>query len=374
MNDSPSELAPIVQRCLTGIAAIFRQAVALSDRAEALADLLRELVPSAARWVCLLNGEGAPCLALRPHEAGEDERKIFLKSLLSSFDPLASGARKFAVEAWPDTRVLAAAIHEDERPRGFLALGFTGASVAADAGRAEAVLMVAAAAVASRWTVESLRREQAELASFALVGQAFAGLAHDLNNALNSMMLQTSVVQLRVDPKASNDLAAIRQHGAQAAGLVRSLQQVVQERREKSYPVDLNNVLTEVLHEEPELRRRVSPQLSEQSPQIACTRSAVKQLVRLLLEGVCAGTNATVSARIEKQQGGAALRILLGEVTADTATQNDPPILDVLLWQNLDEIGRQAGQSLLRQLGGVLTAEHGSDDTLSLCVTWGQSN
>src|SRR5690348_14922564 len=120
---------------------------------------------------------------------------------------------------------------------------------------------------------EALQREQAELARFALVGQAFIGLAHELNNALNSMMLQTSVVQLRVDEQARHELDAIRQHGAQAAFLLRSLQQVVQERREKSYNVDLNSVVAEALEEDAELRRRVSPRLSPKAPQIHSTRS-----------------------------------------------------------------------------------------------------
>src|SRR5579875_845016 len=129
---------------------------------------------------------------------------------------------------------------------------------------------------------EALQREQAELARFALIGQAFIGLTHELNNALNSMMLQTSVVQMRVDEQGRQELAAIRQHGAQAAGLVRTLQHAVQERREKSYAVDLNSVLAEILDEESELHHSVSLVLSPKTPVIHSTRSAVKQLIRLL--------------------------------------------------------------------------------------------
>src|SRR5262249_35644996 len=161
------------------------------------------------------------------------------------------------------------------------------------------LLAVAAPMVALRWTLEAARAEQEELARFALVGQAFIGLAHDLNNALNSMMLQASVVQLRVDEAARNDLAAIRQHGVQAAGLVRALQHVVQERREKAYPVDLGSVLMAVLEENAAWRRRVTLQPSGQVPLIHSTRSTVKQFVQLLLEGVLAGTKSAVQARIE---------------------------------------------------------------------------
>jgi phosphoglycerate-specific signal transduction histidine kinase len=213
---------------------------------------------------------------------------------------------------------------------------------------------------------EALQREQAELARFALVGQAFIGLAHELNNALNSMMLQSSVVQLRADEQARQELAAIRQHGAQAAFLLRSLQQVVQERREKSYNVDINSVLTETLEASAELRRRVSPRLSPKVPQIQSNRSAVKQLVHLLLEGVCAGTQATVKAATGEQEGCAALSLTL-------AAEGGASTVEALLWQNLDDIGRLAGQSLLRQLGGVLTSERCGDDGVVLRIVWARS-
>ncbi len=218
---------------------------------------------------------------------------------------------------------------------------------------------------ALRARCEALQREQAELARFALIGQAFIGLTHELNNALNSMMLQTSVVQMRVDEQGRQELAAIRQHGAQAAGLVRTLQHAVQERREKAYAVDLNSVLEEILEEESELRCSVSPVLSQKAPVIQSNRSAVKQLIRLLLEGVCAGKQATVTVATGEQDGGAALSLTLA------GPQGEESTVEMLLWQNLDEVGRLAGQSLLRQLGGTLTAEQNGNERI-LRITWRQ--
>ncbi len=220
---------------------------------------------------------------------------------------------------------------------------------------------------ALRTRCEALQREQAELERFALIGQAFLGLAHELNNALNSMMLQTSVVQMRVDEQSRQELAAIRQHGAQAAGMVRTLQHLVQERREKSYSVDLNSVLSEILEEEPELHRRIAPQLSPKAPQIHSTRSAVKQMVRLLLEGVCAGTKATVKAATDEQDGGAVLSLMIA------GAEGGSPDVAALLWNNLDEVGRLAGPSLLRQLGGVVTAERTGEGGVVLRIVWARS-
>lgn len=219
---------------------------------------------------------------------------------------------------------------------------------------------------ALRARCEALHREQAELARFALIGQAFIGLTHELNNALNSMMLQTSVVQMRVDEQGRHELAAIRQHGAQAAGLVRTLQHAVQERREKSYAVDLSSVLSEILEEETELRRRVAPARLGKAPGIHSTHSTVKQLVRLLLEGICAGTQAMVQAATGEQDGGTFLSLTL------SGAQGEDSTVETLLWQHLDEVGRLAGQSLLRQLGGTLTAQR-RDNAMGLRVDWRQA-
>lgn len=217
---------------------------------------------------------------------------------------------------------------------------------------------------ALRARCEALQREQAELARFALVGQAFLGLAHELNNMLNSMMLQTSVLQMRVEEQARQELAAIRQHGAQAAGLLRTLQHIVQERREKAYLVDLNSVLTEILEEQAELRRRVSPLLSPKAPPIPSTHSAVKQLLCLVLEGVCAGTKASVKAATGEQDGSALLSLTIAAVPDGAAD------VDTVLWNNLDEVGRLAGPSLLRQLGGIATSERTGAGDVMLRLAW----
>jgi hypothetical protein len=371
MNGSPSDLAGLLGRCQTDIAALLRQVSTPAERAARLAELLLELFPRAGLTACLLHGDEPSCLVLRPKESPiSAEKKNILRSQLSSISPLAPSVQALSSAARLGLRLLAAAIHEEERPRGFLVIGLPADAAAKEVARAEGLLTVAAPTVALRWTLEAARAEQAELARFALVGQAFIGLAHDLNNALNSMMLQTSVVQLRVDESARHDLVAVRQHGAEAAGLVRALQHVVQERREKSYPVDLAGVLALVLEENAAWHRRVTMQPSGQVPSIHSTRSAVKQFLQLFLEGMLARTKSAVQARLEKQGDSAVLRVEI----AEAAEESELPPSDVLLWQNLDEVGRLAGQSLLRQLGGTLEVEPRAEGGLTLRIIWGAAS
>ena len=138
----------------------------------------------------------------------------------------------------------------------------------------------------------------------------------------------------------------------------------------------------EVLDEAEDLRSRLSLGQAEQSPpsigvtppkptpRIHGTRSAVKQFVRLLLEGICAGTKTTVQAATGEVDGGAALSLTIADAAAEISSESDPSIAEAVLWQNLDEVGRQAGQSLLRQLGGALTAERVNDGTFIVRVNW----
>jgi hypothetical protein len=366
MTGSSSDLVSILSRCQTRIASVLRQAATPPERAGAIAELLHESLPQSVLTACMLTGEGATYLAVHSvSDETEPGKEQLLESQLYRLIPTDNRVQKLPAETLPGVHLLTSAIHADERPRGFLVIGLPSEATPEDVAKAEAVLTATAPVVGLRWLLQTLQCEQAELARFALVGQAFIGLTHELNNALNSMMLQTSVVQLRVDEQARRELAAIRQHGAQAAGLVRSLQHVVQERREQSYAVDFKSVLAEVLEEENKLRSRVSMRLTPNTPPIQSTRSAVKQLVRLLLEGICASTETAVTAATGEQDGGAVLSLSIAGA--------EEAAVETLLWQNLDEVGRLAGQSLLRQLGGTLTAERTDDGDVVLRIVWARS-
>jgi signal transduction histidine kinase len=371
MNSSSSDLAGILGRCQAGIAAILRSMSARAEQTKGLADLLRELTPRAALTACLLHSEESDAFATSSLPGSEaSDAEDALRRQLASCDPLALGVQRVPNSPPPGLSLLVSAIHENLHSLGFLILGLPENAAPEEVAQAEALLSVAAVTTALRYTLEALQSEQKELARFALVGQAFAGLAHDLNNALNSMMLQTSVVQLKVDEQSRNDLTAIRQHGAQAAGLVRSLQHVVQERRDKFYPVNLNSVLTEVVEEGADLSGRVALQLSPDRLHISSTRSAVKQLVRLLVEGACTATKATVQVGTQKRDDAATLSLTIAEPTLDESAEGEPPAVESLLWQHLDEVGLQAGRSLLRQLGGELTMNRTNDGGLVFRVNW----
>lgn len=369
MSDTLSDLPALLERCWNDIAAIFRRSTDRAQWAEGLAEWLVGSAPGAAWSACLLNSEGTACWAVRPDEESTlSERLNILQSQLPLFDPLARGVETLPLEAMPDYQVLASAIHREERPRGFLLIALPRTTSQIEVAYAETLLAAAAPTVAQCWTMQTLQRERAEWERFTLLGRAFTGLAHELNNMLNSMMLQTSMVQLHVDPQRRQELTAIRQQGAQAAELLRSCQHVVHQHHEALYPVELASVLAEILEENPDLRRRVSLRASIDSPHLQSTRSAVKLLVLLLLEGVCAATTATVSVATQTQEQGVALTLTVPAATF--GFEGDHSALQATLWQHLDEVSRQAGQASLRELGGTLTAQRAGEDSAILCVVW----
>ena len=81
---------------------------------------------------------------------------------------------------------------------------------------------------------EAAERERDEFAGFALAGQAAAGLAHELNNLLNTIVLQASVLQLQVDDKFHPALDIIRKQANVSTGLLRVLAHVSGERSRNS--------------------------------------------------------------------------------------------------------------------------------------------
>src|SRR5690348_5051163 len=119
MNGSPSDLASLLGRCQTGITLLLRQTSTPAERAARLADLLLELFPHAGLTACLLHDDGPSCLALRPQESSlSAEQKSILRSQLSSMPPSAASFQVLPSAPQLGLRLLAAAIHEEDRPRG----------------------------------------------------------------------------------------------------------------------------------------------------------------------------------------------------------------------------------------------------------------
>jgi signal transduction histidine kinase len=211
---------------------------------------------------------------------------------------------------------------------------------------------------------EAAERERDEFAGFALAGQAAAGLAHELNNLLNTVVLQASVLQLQIDEKFHPALDMIRRQANQSTGLLRTLAQVSGERAKSYYSVDLNRAIQEVLGEQPALAARV--QWVPGGQPLPCLRgvtSAVKQMVRLLLSAASGDAPSALRVRTSGENGDVRLLIESDESLA-------APIDGPILWGRLGDLEQLAGQSLLRQLDGELRVAPRPGGGFLLRITW----
>ena len=211
---------------------------------------------------------------------------------------------------------------------------------------------------------EAAERERDEFAGFALAGQAAAGLAHELNNLLNTVVLQASVLQLQVAEQFHPALEVIRKQANLCTGLLRVLAQVSGERAKNFYPVDLNRVVQEVLTQQPALAKRVVWVPAAQP--LAHFRgfySAAKQVIRLLL--LAASANGSSALRVRTCGEKERVQLLIeNEEGVDQAADS------ASLWGRLGELEQLAGQSLLRQLDGEMRVTSRTQGGFLLSVTW----
>ena len=215
----------------------------------------------------------------------------------------------------------------------------------------------------TRWR-EAAERERDEFAGFALAGQAAAGLAHELNNLLNTIVLQASVLQLQVDDKFHPALDIIRKQANLSTGLLRVLAHVSGERSKKFYLVDVNRALQELFAEQPALAGKV---LWVPAPQpLPCVRgiySAVKQVMRLLL--MAAGGNSSSLLRVRATGESEGVQLII------ESEENAQELMDcAFLWSRLGELEQLAGQSLLRQLDGALRVAPRPGGGFLARITW----
>jgi hypothetical protein len=266
-------------------------------------------------------------------------------------------------------RCLAACLRDGRGAWGLLAVAAARDAPPQTLAVAHALLTEAAGGLAHRRRLEDAERERDELAGFALAGQATAGIAHELNNCLNAMVLQASVLQMELDAKLHGPLDVIRRQAAQATGLLRPLGQASAERARGFYAVDLSQVLNDLLCGDPALAGRVrfvAP--AADIPSVRGATSAVKQFLRLVLT---AAASASPLLRMHVAADGAGVRLLAEGFEAEQQDGAAVASAETVVWARLGDLERAAAQSVLRQLGGELRVEAAAERGFRLTVSWG---
>ncbi|MBA2670369.1 MAG: response regulator [Gemmatimonadetes bacterium] len=170
---------------------------------------------------------------------------------------------------------------------------------------------------------QHLRRVERLASVVTLVG----GVAHELNNPLNSVLNFAQLLAMdEPDPERREDLETIRREAERMARVVSDLRQVarsVREERQEKTLVDLNEVITHVLKvQEHRLRTSniaVEVELDSSRPQVLADRS---QLEQMLINLVANAEHAMVTASAE---GRLAIRSRATENGVDVLVEDDGP-------------------------------------------------
>src|SRR5438128_11252063 len=88
--------------------------------------------------------------------------------------------------------------------------------------------------------LQALLDEQRDAFELLTASDAMLGLVHDINNSLNSMMLQASIVEMKLDGALRDEVAQIRRLGNDVARRLALVQMVRDGARKFRTRVDLN--------------------------------------------------------------------------------------------------------------------------------------
>jgi signal transduction histidine kinase len=301
-------------------------------------------------------------------------------------------------------RILAVeAIAFQDRRSGLLGMGVMPNAPSEVSAATRTLLAMCAQQLSLRLQLEIQERDRSRdeelvnLNTLANVGELVGPLAHEFNNILNTLLLQTAVLGAKAPKELRADLATIRQQGNSLAALVKQVQQYRRALQPKDQHVDLNRILKAVTEElsrnELEASTRILPRIlvSEQTaqpsqpdresvnvrlalapklPPVLGSVSDLKRLFRFLLRNAVAVVppGGTVSVRTE---------LLPGKVFAaveDTGPSISPQLLAQLFEAGLlsregtNSLELTACKNLVKRLQGSIRAENRADGGVAILL------
>jgi hypothetical protein len=195
------------------LARALEQVAGLGERASAIGRLLRELLPAAQLVACRLGSGKSPAQAI-DGSGGAEAKSLALAAL----DNQVQGAQEPHVSKDGTLSCVSAALKHGNRSWGGISVVIPTETFEEVGAAVLGLISFTAALLALH-----LELEQGNSGA-ATTDRLSAELIHELNNGLNTMVLQAAVVQAKVDESLRAELAAIRQVGAQVAERLRGLE------------------------------------------------------------------------------------------------------------------------------------------------------
>jgi signal transduction histidine kinase len=218
---------------------------------------------------------------------------------------------------------------------------------------------------------ESLRGQLARQARLTTVGELAGLVAHEFNNALNGIVLHVAVIGLDAPEKLRNELGVIRQLAANAAMLVRKLQQFSRQQRPALSPVDLNAVVRGSARDA--AGTTITLDLAADLPTILGIEAELRRILDLLLAHAAAAmapAPGTVTIRTRGVDRKVVLRVEDGgpKVDEEALPQLFEPFSTIRPGSNGSDL--PICKALVRRLQGSLQAENRPEGGLAFVAEW----
>lgn len=334
----------------------------LAERADAIARLLRPS-PSCLAACQLVHPDGTALGIAADADVPRPRVTELIHAQLSRLSSSTSETLSFTIDGSFPWAGLAAPIRHGPRTWGFVLLAASDPS--AIKSPAEALLPMAAHALALHLDLEAVLQERQQSIELILLGDAVAGLVHEVNNSLNTMLLQASIVEMKADAALRTDVAPIKREGAQIAARLLPLQRLRQQLRQQQALVDLPGVVREVVAEH---GGEISAELRVPLPGRSMNRSALKRLLEVMLRLSRESLNPGQKLRVRTVQQASHVGIVFEPASGDAALV--VPTGQTLPFDALPGLEGLAALSLARLVQGTLSVMQLADGSHALMIAW----
>lgn len=355
MTSLTSESLARLNQVTTAVDDLFRTAAAPADRAARLADLMRNLWPTAPLTACLVRTDAG--MATVVLDAAGQHHPDLAAAVAAGELGESPGERTLA-----GRRLLVAPAVYGDRNLGVLAVAAPADGDAAVTPGLRAALDVCARQLALHLAMDELRDRLADETALATIGELAGPVVHEFNNLLNTMLLQVAVMEQKVDAELLPDLQTIRRQGASVTTLVRQWQQCRRRPPDAAAPtLDVNAIVEQAVSE---IRRQrgattgeTALKLAPDLPPVRGQASELRRLVKLLLNHALAVSN--VGATVVTESAGEAVVLRVEDAGPDIPATALPRLFDPLgeSRPGTTRLELAACRTLVRRFQGKLRAE-----------------
>lgn len=336
---------------------------AARDRAQALAKVLRSLWPDAPLYGCMIHDGRSPQISAIDHQGRARWTDVFA-ALVSAHGHLQEAVALPATHPeLANHHLVLRQIAFEDKEDGVLAIAEpltagTDQQLALRMLLALCSLQVAAVMHAEEGEQQVLALRQALMLQEGLadIGELVGPVAHEVNNYLNTILLQLSIVEQEF-PDVVSDVSEIRKQGRGMSGLMRQLQQYLH--RVPAPPtqaVDLRQIIEDMLAGWAESdRSRIELTFAPDLPPIRGSAADLQRLCRFLLRNLLQATEASIlQLRTRADKGRAILEVIAPVVLPDDGAQLFEAQADI---EQVNSLELAACKRIVHRLGGSIHAE-----------------